>query len=60
MNMDNLHIVKLDFVEVMVMNKQESILLLDSMYPNFFERENVRSIPDEWIFLSYYRCCTVV
>lgn len=42
------------------MNKQESILLLDSMYPNFFERENVRSIPDEWIFLSYYRCCTVV
>ena len=30
------------------MNKQESILLLDSMYPNFFERENVRSIPDEW------------
>ena len=31
------------------MNKQESILLLDSMYPNFFERENVRSIPDEWI-----------
>lgn len=31
------------------MNKQEGILLLDSMYPNFFERENVRSIPDEWI-----------
>lgn len=31
------------------MNKQEGILLLDSMYPNFFERENVRNIPDEWI-----------
>ncbi|MBD5456540.1 MAG: GNAT family N-acetyltransferase [Lachnospiraceae bacterium] len=31
------------------MNKQESILLLDSMYPNFFKRENVRNIPDEWI-----------
>lgn len=31
------------------MNRQEGILLLDSMYPNFFEREHIRSIPDEWI-----------
>ncbi len=31
------------------MNKQEGILLLDSIYPNFFERENIRNIPDEWI-----------
>lgn len=31
------------------MNKQDYILLLDSMYPNFFERETVRNLPDEWI-----------
>jgi len=31
------------------MNKQDYILLLDYMYPNFFERENIRNLPDEWI-----------
>lgn len=31
------------------MNRQEGIILLDSMYPNFFEREHIRTIPDEWI-----------
>jgi GNAT superfamily N-acetyltransferase len=32
------------------MNKQDSILLLDSLYPKFFEREDVCNIPDELIF----------
>ena len=31
------------------MNKQDYILLLNRMYPNFFEREAVRNLPDEWI-----------
>lgn len=32
------------------MDKQEYILLLDSIYPNFFEREIVRGLPDELFF----------
>ncbi len=31
------------------MNKQEYILLFNSIYPNFFARENIRNIPDEWV-----------
>ena len=31
------------------MNKQDYIALLDSMYPNFFEKETVRNMPEEWI-----------
>lgn len=31
------------------MNKQDYISLLDCMYPNFFERENIRNLPDQWI-----------
>lgn len=31
------------------MNKQEYILLFHSIYPNFFERENIRNLPDEWV-----------
>lgn len=32
------------------MNKQDSILLLNSIYPNFFERDIVRGLPEELIF----------
>ena len=31
------------------MSKQDYIALLDSMYPNFFEKETVRNMPEEWI-----------
>lgn len=31
------------------MNKQNCLLLLECMYPNFFERDNIRNLPDEWI-----------
>ena len=31
------------------MNKQDCLLLLDRMYPNFFQRDNIRNLPDEWI-----------
>lgn len=31
------------------MKKQDYILLLDCMYPKFFEKENIRNLPDEWI-----------
>jgi len=32
------------------MNKQESILLLNGIHPNFFEGEDIRDIPDECIY----------
>ena len=32
------------------MNKQDYILLLNRIYPNFFEREIVRGLPEELIF----------
>ena len=32
------------------MNKQDYILLLNCIYPNFFEREIVRGLPDELVF----------
>ncbi|MDE7361442.1 MAG: GNAT family N-acetyltransferase [Oscillospiraceae bacterium] len=32
------------------MNRQESILLFNSMHPNFFEQEYIRAIPDGEIF----------
>ena len=31
------------------MSKQDYITLLDSMYPNFFEKETVRNMSEEWI-----------
>lgn len=31
------------------MNKQDYISLLDCMYQNFFERENIRNLPEQWI-----------
>ncbi|MCH5266417.1 MAG: GNAT family N-acetyltransferase [Lachnospiraceae bacterium] len=32
------------------MNKQDYILLFNCLYPNFFEREFVRSLPEELVF----------
>lgn len=32
------------------MNRQDCILLLNSIYPNFFEREIVRNLPEELVF----------
>lgn len=32
------------------MTRQEGMLLFNSMHPDFFETENIRNIPDEWIF----------
>lgn len=32
------------------MNKQECILLFNSLYPNFFESEFIRDLPDEYVF----------
>ncbi len=29
-------------------NRQDYIELVDCMYPNFFERENIRNLPEEW------------
>ena len=31
------------------MTRQEGILLFHSMHPDFFENENIRNMPDEWI-----------
>jgi len=31
------------------MNQNDYIALLDSMYLGFFDRENIRNLPDEWI-----------
>lgn len=38
------------FVEVKHMNKQDYILLLKSIYPDHFEREVVRDLPDDLVF----------
>lgn len=35
--------------EVKRMNKQDYISLFDSIYPNFFEMENIRNLPEEWV-----------
>lgn len=32
------------------MNKHEYILLLNRIYPDFFDREIVRGLPDELVF----------
>ena len=32
------------------MTKQEGMLLFNSMHPNFFEEDDIRNLPDEWIF----------
>ncbi len=32
------------------MTKQEGVLLFKSMHPNFFEEEDIKNLPDEWIF----------
>lgn len=32
------------------MTRQESIQLFNSMHPDFFAGENIRNIPDEWIY----------
>ena len=31
------------------MTREESILLFQSMHPDFFEKENIRTMPDEWV-----------
>ncbi len=31
------------------MTRQEGMQLFNSMHPDFFERENIRNIPDKWI-----------
>lgn len=30
------------------MTKQDYITLMDSLYPHFFEKDNIRSLPEEW------------
>lgn len=30
------------------MNRSEGRMLMESMHPNFFEREDIRNIPEEW------------
>ena len=32
------------------MTKQEGVLLFNSMYPNFFEEDDIKNLPDGWIF----------
>lgn len=32
------------------MTKNEGMILFNSMYPGFFEMENVQNIPDKWIY----------
>ncbi len=32
------------------MTKQEGMLLFHSMHPNFFEKADIRNLPDEWIY----------
>ena len=31
------------------MSKVDGVSLLESIYPHFFERENIKNLPDEWI-----------
>lgn len=40
----------MNFMGVKYMNRQDCILLLNSIYPNFFEREIVRNLPEELVF----------
>lgn len=32
------------------MTRQEGVLLFNSMHPNFFEEDDTKNLPDEWIF----------